>query len=245
MPSGPRKVALPLESAHNLCGLRRRAPQEIPSISAGDLQMTCFDVLDRTPCNHLARPQDHGTQITEIRCPRNSTPSLLKRRASTSATMFQSSSLPHPRRPARTDLSSGEARTPRRIYSPAANEQLPTTTLPSHLSSAEGVPGGHRSTPSARCVETASGMVTRLHAFRTRLDGHLLIPKEGCRHPQGAARLLPDRDSAKHNRTLIGCQRKPCVSLGSCRQISRGSTVGRIWPASSRFCLNRRISAAV
>ena len=132
------------------------------------------NVLGRTSRDHLVRPHDHGTQITEIRCPRNSTPSLLKRRASTSATMFQSSSLPHPRRPARTDLSSGEARTPRRIYSPAANEQLPTTTLPSHLSSAEGVPGGHRSTPSARNIETASGMVARLHAFRTRLDGHLL-----------------------------------------------------------------------
>src|SRR5437667_7064781 len=205
MSSGPRRVTLPFESAQDLFGLVHRAPLDILNIR-GNLQMTYSsqelpNVLGRTSGDHLARSKDHGTQITEIRCPRNSTPSLLKRRANTSATMFQSSSLRHPRRPARTDLTSGEARTPRRIYSPAANEQLPTTTPPSHSSSAEALPGGHRSTPSARNIETASGMVARLHAFRTRLDGHLLTPKESCRHPQGAARLLPGRDSAKHNRT--------------------------------------------
>src|SRR5439155_8279804 len=130
MPSGPRQVTLPFEGAQDLFGLVHRVPQDIPNIGRGDLQMMYFsqefaNVLGRTSRDHLVRPHDHGTQITEIRCPRNSTPSLLKRRANTSATMFQSSSLRHARRPARTDRS------------PARPERRVGFTLPLQMNSSQ------------------------------------------------------------------------------------------------------------
>src|SRR5207245_4254313 len=79
VPSGPRQVTLPFEGAQDLFGRVHRAPQDIPNIGREDLQMTYFsqefaNVLGRTFRDHLVRPQDHGTPITEICCPRNSTP---------------------------------------------------------------------------------------------------------------------------------------------------------------------------
>src|ERR1700682_157189 len=79
MPSGPRKIALPFESAHDLVGFVHRAPYDIASITGRDLQMAYFpqefpNVLGRASRDDLARSKDHGTQITEIPCPRNCTP---------------------------------------------------------------------------------------------------------------------------------------------------------------------------
>jgi len=116
------------------------------------------NVLGRTPRNHLARPQDHGTQITEIRRARNSTLSRLNGRANTSAVMSQP----------QTHFS---AATP-------AKKQFPTTDIiSSHSPSPEAEPDGHRSTPSVPFTETAIRHGHKTACFSGRDCGAISYPK--------------------------------------------------------------------
>src|SRR2546425_10911115 len=92
---GPRKVTLPFENAHDLFGLVHRAPQDIPNIGGGDLQMTYFsqefaNVLGRTSPNHLARPQDHGSHNRNLPSSQHSTPTPRNGKENTSPAMSQS-----------------------------------------------------------------------------------------------------------------------------------------------------------